>query len=386
MRLFGFVLGGVVVAVLVGGCDGSDSGAVQFDSVVSFGDSLSDAGTYDVGTIEELEGGQFTINGPSPRVWTEFLSEALNTPAQCPARTGLFPNDGATGAPITDFPDCDNYAQGSSRVTSSGTGPNGVALQDLGQVNLGFLADSLRDQMERHLDKMDGAYTGQELVTVNAGANDLFVQLQAVVFAGDGGLNAVGGAVLAGWPEEVVQIVGAGGEEATVAATAAAVDAMGRVGSDLAEYIERLVVGNGARYVLVRNLANLNVTPFGLSFDDGIQDLVAAMADAYNGALETGIAGLEEVLLFDDFTESNAIAADPSAFGFTNVTTPACGTNDFSDPPDAPTGPSIVCNETKLIDADTSEFAFADDVHPTPYAHQKTADAVLERMMSAGWQ
>jgi len=39
-----------------------------------------------------------------------------------------------------------------------------------------------------------------------------------------------------------------------------------------------------------------------------------------------------------------------------------------------------------LIDADTSQFAFADDVHPTPYAHQKTAEAVLELMASAGWQ
>jgi len=25
-------------------------------------------------------------------------------------------------------------------------------------------------------------------------------------------------------------------------------------------------------------------------------------------------------------------------------------------------------------------------VHPTPYAHQKTAEAVLELMASAGWQ
>lgn len=374
-----------VVAALLGGCGGSDDDSFQFDSVVSFGDSLSDVGTYDVGTIQELGGGQFTINGAAPRVWTEFLSESLNTPAQCAARTGMLPNDGTTGAPVTDFPDCNNYAQGSSRVTSTGTGPNGVGLQEFGLINLGFLADSLRNQIDRHLAKIGGAYTGRELITVNAGANDLFVQLQAVVLAGDGGVDALGAALVAGWSQEVIKIVSLGGEEATAAATAAAVDEMGQAGADMVEYIERSIVGKGARYVLVRNLPNLNVTPFGLSFDAVIQDLVTTLSDAYNSALETGLADVDAVLLFDDYAESTAIAADPSAFGFSNVTTPACGNNALSDPPDAPTGPSIVCNETNLIDADTSQFAFADDVHPTPYAHQKTAETVLELMASVGW-
>ena len=91
-------------------------------------------------TIEELGGGQFSVNGAGPRVWTEFLSDSLNTPAQCAACTGMLPNDGTTGAPVTDFPECDNYAQGSARVTLTGTGPNGVGLQELGLINLGFLA------------------------------------------------------------------------------------------------------------------------------------------------------------------------------------------------------------------------------------------------------
>ena len=193
MRALKLVPNSIVLAVLVIGCGGSDEtdDTVQFESVVSFGDSLSDVGTYEVGTIAELDGGQFTVNGAAPRVWTEFLSDALNTPAQCAARTGMLPNDGTTGAPVTDFPECDNYAQGSARVTFSGTGPNGVGLQELGLINLGFLADSLRNQIDRHLLKIGGTYSGRELITVNAGANDLFVQLQAIVLAGAGGVDAL---------------------------------------------------------------------------------------------------------------------------------------------------------------------------------------------------
>ena len=146
------------------------------------------------------------------------------------------------------------------------------------------------------------------------------------------------------------------------------------------------MINKGARYVLVRNLPNLNVTPFGRSFDEATQGLVTALSDAYNGALEAGLADVDGVLLFDDYAESTAIAEDPAAFGYTNVTTPSCGNNAFSNPPDSPAGPSIVCNATNLIDEDTSQFAFADDVHPTPYAHQKTAEAVLELMASVGWQ
>lgn len=101
----------------------------------------------------------------APRVWTEFLRDSLDTPAQCAARTGMLPNDGTTGAPVTDFPECDNYAQGSARVTFSGTGPNGVSLQERGLINLGFLADSFRDQIDGHLAKTGGTYSGRELIT-----------------------------------------------------------------------------------------------------------------------------------------------------------------------------------------------------------------------------
>jgi phospholipase/lecithinase/hemolysin len=364
-------------AVLVA-CGGGDDDKIRFASVVSFGDSLSDAGTYDVGTVQALGGGKFTINGPDGKTWTEVLADTLGTPAQCAARTGMLPNvAGVTGAPVTDHPECANYAEGSSRVTSEGSGPNGVALQAFGQQNLGFMADSINEQLNRHLGKVGGSFKGDELVTVNGGGNDLFMQLGGVAAAAGGGAAATAAATIAGWPQNVIDAVGAGGADASNAAAAAAVAAMGQAGTELAGYIKTLLIGKGARHVLVRNLGDVNKTPFGLSLDAATQGLITSMTQAFDNQLAAGLNGTDGVLLYDEYAQTAQVVADPAKFGFSNITTAACGPNAFNS--------SLVCNAGNLIAGDTSQFEFADSVHPTPFAHRKTADIVLALMVTAGW-
>jgi phospholipase/lecithinase/hemolysin len=373
-------------ALLVACGGGDDDNKVRFGSVVSFGDSLSDAGTYKVGTVAALGGGRFTINGPGGKVWTEFLADMLGTPAQCPARTGMLPNlPGVTGAVVQDFANCFNYAEGSSRVTSEGSGPNGVALQAFGQQNLGFIADSLNEQFNRHLAKVGGAYKGDELVTINAGGNDLFMQLNGVFAAAGGGAAAAAAATIAGWPQQVIDAVAAGGPDATNTAAAAAVAAMGQAGADLASYVKTLVAGKGARHIVVRNLGDVNLTPFGLTFDAATKGLITNMTTAFDGQLKTGLDGIAGVVIYDEYAQGAEIAADPAKFGFSNITTPACAPNEFSTPGQT-YGPSIVCTTGKLVAGDTSRYRFSDDVHPTPYAHQFDADTVLALMAAAGWR
>jgi len=372
------LLTGLAAAAVLAACGGGDD-KVEFGSMVSFGDSLSDVGTYKVGTVAALGGGKFTVNGAGGKVWTEFLSESLGTPAQCAARTGMLPNNGVTGAAVQDIAACNNYAQGSSRVSSSGTGPNGVALQAYGQQNLGFMADSLKDQMDRHLAKAGGQYTGRELVTVNAGGNDLFMQLNGLGAAAGGGAAAAAGATIAGWPQSVVDTVALGGSAATNAAAGAAVTAMGQAGGELAAYVKTLVVAKGAKYVVVRNLADVDVTPFGLSLDAGTRGLITSMTQAFNAQLKAGLDGTAGVILFDDYAQSADIVAHPAKYGFSNITAQNCGPNDFG-------GSSLVCTTGNLIAGDTSTYAFADSVHPTPYAHKKEAESVLDLMASVGWR
>jgi len=370
----------LAVAALLVSCGGGDDDKVQFTSVVSFGDSVSDAGTYKVGTIAALGGGKFTINGAgtSSYTCTEDLAVAVGAPAQCAARTGMLPNEpGVTGAPVTDIPGCYNYAEGSSRVTSEGSGPNGVALQAFGEQNLGFMANSLMEQMNRHLAKV-GTYSGTELVTVNAGGNDAFMQLNGVANAAGGGATAVGAGTIAGWPQSVLDTVALGGAAATTAAAAAAVTAMGQAGTELAGYIKTLILAKGARYVLVHNLSNLNVTPYGRTLDADTQGLITAMTLAFNSQLSAGLSGTAGVVMLDDYAITNDAAANPAKYGYTNVTDPACANNAFG-------GSSIVCNSTNVV-AGSTQYAFADDVHPTPYAHQKEADAAFALLVAAGWQ
>ena len=112
----------LVCAMALAGCGGGDGGqspGVGFTQMVTFGDSLSDVGTYKVGSIAALGGGKWTVNSPTTKNWTEIVAAQYGLPAPCAAQTGLFPLiPGFTGAPIQNFPACRNYAQGSSRVTA----------------------------------------------------------------------------------------------------------------------------------------------------------------------------------------------------------------------------------------------------------------------------
>ncbi len=372
-----------ITAAALAACGGGED-KVKFSSVISFGDSVSDAGAYKVGTVAAVGGGKFTVNGADGLTWTEVMAIKLKTPPQCAAQTGLLANNGVAGAPVTNFANCFNYAQGSSRVTAVGSGPNGVALQaaPFNQVNLGLIADSIQNQFTRHLAKIK-EYKETQLVTVNAGGNDFFMQLGAVGAAAGGGAAAAGAATIAGWSPGVVATVSAGGATAVAAASQAAVTAMGQAGTELGTYIKKLVVDKGAKHVLVRNLGDLNITPFGLTFDANTKGLSDAMTQTFNAQLKAALGRAEGVVIMDDYVRSQGIAADPAAAGYSNVTDVACGPNAFSSPSTAP-GSSLVCNAGNLIAGDTSKYAFADSVHPTPFAHRDAADYALKLLRLAG--
>ena len=168
MKTFALRILTVAIAVTVASCGGDSGNDARYDSMVSFGDSVSDVGTYKVGTIAALTategGGRWVTSTPAGgEIWVEQLSARLNLPKPCPAQTGLFPNiPGITGAPIVVNTSCRNYAQGSSRITNP-AGPNSLALQAAGQVTLGLTAKPVRDQMAAHLSAAGGRYSGPSL-------------------------------------------------------------------------------------------------------------------------------------------------------------------------------------------------------------------------------
>ena len=370
------------VAIVLAACGGGNDG-IDVTSTVSFGDSLSDVGTYKVGTIAAVGGGKWTVNSASARNWTELVAASVGTSAPCAAQTGLLTNiPGQTGAPVANHAECFNYAQGSARV-SNPFGPNAAALQaaPFSQVNLGLMAVPVATQMSTHLAKVGGSYSGRELVTVMAGGNDLFMHFNGIASAAAGGAAAAGAAAAAGWPQDVQAAVMAGGSAATNAAVNAALAGMGQAGAELATLVKTQVLAKGARYVVVANLPDVAQTPFAMSLDASTRGLVNTMVTTFNSQLQAGLAGTD-VLYVDAYTQGRDQYANPARYGITNVTTPACSTTSPANPLG---GSSIACTAASTVAADTSTYLFADSVHPTPLGYQLQAIFVVAQMRAAGW-
>ena len=368
-----FALALALLAACGGGGDGDQAPKVKFTSLVSFGDSLSDFGTHKVGEIAAAGGGKYTVNSASAKNWTEILASQLGLTAPCAAQTGGF------GVGVAFDTSCTNYAQGGARVIHP-FGPENINLGGAGQLTV-----PLTTQMDNHLTVAAGSFTGKELVTVQAGANDLFMQfgalttLSAVVDVNTATTftNYVVG--VAGWTtNEATAVLTAAATSGAAAGIAAAapimVSKMTTAGTDLSGLVKTKLVANGAKYVLVLNLPNVSKTPFATSL--GSADLVAlldSMTKAFNTSLQAGLAGAAGVKLGDAYTTNTDQFDHPSQYGLSNVTDTAC------------TGNSLVCSAATVISGDISTYLFADGVHPTPYGYKLMAQEAAKYLVIAGW-
>ncbi len=179
------VMAGAILAACGGSSGSPQAGAqinkVQFASQVTFGDSLSDVGSYNVGTVKALGGGKFTINGDNTATnaaltgknWTELMAAQFGLAAPCAAQTGL-DGDATKGfsVPVTNNASCFGYAQGGARVTN----PVGAGHKLTGSA-LGALTVPVVTQVQNHLTKSGGKFKGDEVVFVMAGGNDVLVNL-----------------------------------------------------------------------------------------------------------------------------------------------------------------------------------------------------------------
>jgi outer membrane lipase/esterase len=392
-------LAALTSALVLVGCGGGGGGetstsSVGFTSMVTFGDSLSDIGTYKVGAIAAVGGGKWTVNSATAQNWTELISAQYKLATPCAAQTGLLsiiPQIPAVA--VQNFSTCRNYAQGSSRVTSP-AGPNSMAIQQAvlqatgspvaaaQAAGIGLMALPVVNQMANHLTNVGGSYSGKELVTVFAGGNDIFLNLNGVSSAAAGGAGAVGAAQFAGWSPAVQSAVAAGGAGAVNAAAQAAVAGMAQAATELVAAVNTQVLAKGARYVVVLNVPDVSTTPFAATLDASTKGLLVNMATAFNSTLSQGLAGKPGILLVDAYTQGRDQIANPSQYALSNVTTPACSKTSPANPL---AGSSLACTASSLIPGDTSKYLFADDVHLTPYGYSLLAQFVTKNLATAGW-
>jgi outer membrane lipase/esterase len=294
--------------------------AQTFSNVYVFGDSLSDAGYFrpffqglvSQGFPAQLVPvlGRFTTN-PGP-VWSEIIV----------GNYGGDPNpSNVAGGTI--------FAQGGARVN---TVPGYVTPPGQPQRSVAI-------QIGEYLAAGGGAADPNALYTVWAGANDLFSELASF---------------------QAGTITQAQLQTNVLAAAAAEIQQIGRLRAA------------GAQYIVVFALPNVGATP---AFAGGpFASAVTQLSAGYNTTLFVGLAqsGLK-VIPVDTFTLFSQIVANPAAYGFSNVTTPACG----PFPPFSATPNSFFCYSGNLVAPGADQnYAFADSVHPTTAGHRLIAQLV----------
>ena len=302
------IVGAVALALAA-----SSAHAQRFNRVVSFGDSLSDAGN--IGLAPGAAGGlggafgpsqSFTTN-PDP-VMVELLARYFGY-ANGPSVAGgtNFAWGGACARPASAAP-CTNNPNPATRLDA--------------QIGNGLTG---------------GAADPRTLYTVWMGANDLF---GAIPVWASNPATAQANASVGGIP----------------------------VATAVVQQVGRLQAA-GARNIVVLNLPDLGVTPqFSAGPFAAAGPLATLATVSYNGALSQGLSQLGVgIIPVNVFGLVNEVRANPGAFGFTNVTSPACTTSS-----------SILCTPNTLAAPNANNtYLFADGVHPTGAAHRLLAQVAV---------
>jgi outer membrane lipase/esterase len=139
---------------------------------------------------------------------------------------------------------------------------------------------------------------------------------------------------------------------------------------------------SGAKYVVVYNLPDIGKTPGAAAGGPAAQAGATQLSLAFNGVLSAGINQLSNnglnVIPVNTFQLINEVVANPSAYGFTNVTTPAC------------TGTSVQCGPAgsglpfSYAPGTDKTYLFADEVHPTTAAHAMLSQYVVSLIRAPG--
>ena len=281
--------------------------ASDYSSVTFFGDSLTDGGYFKKATeaLGHPQSGQYTTNPDN--TWATPFAESLGL------NSVQNTYDEATGQQMTTG---NNYAIGGAR--------SGIDLQhDKYEDTTGkpLPVYSTRSQVDRYLADKDIDSKG--LYTVWTGANDLFAVVSDVPNAS----NIISSAV-----------------------------------SDEVATVKKLH-DNGANYIVVPNIPDVGLTPNFVGTP--LATFGTGLVNQYNEALYSGVKNTgANVIPLDTFSLVQQVAANPTAYGFSNVTDKACKNTS-----------SVECGRADLDKpgAENSYF-FADGVHPTGRAHRMIAD------------
>jgi phospholipase/lecithinase/hemolysin len=291
--------------------------------VVSFGDSLSDVGTY-APIAGAVGGGRFTTN--PGQVWTQDVAQYYGgtlTAAFTIDPTHELQAQGGLG-----------YAEGGATVATPAN-QNDFLTDVIGNVEM-----PVNQQVSSYI-TAQGSFNANQLVLVWAGANDV---------------------LRAGTPPAAT----------TTVQTAA---------TTLAQLVGQ-IVQNGATHVVVVNLPNIGLSPEGLASSDGGANFTQ-MSELFNSTLTSALQtnGLQsKVIQVDAYTWLNGIIANFQANGFS-----VSNTGQACDPKKTPDDTSLLCSPATYVSANADQtYMFADDLHPTTHLHALFAQYVEQQIAASG--
>ncbi|AJY13022.1 SGNH/GDSL hydrolase family protein [Burkholderia dolosa] len=359
LRTAQVAIAGAALALLAacGGGDDNNSASNTPPSgvkmqIVSFGDSLSDVGTYSQIKLG-FGGGRFTTN--PGQVWTQNVAQYYGDTLQ-PA------NQGGFGIPLQPTGGL-GYAQGGSRVTLQpgiGHADASVPNADYAQATTTPIADQVKQYLSQH-----GSFNANQIVLINGGANDIFYQAQVAQAQGN-----------------------------TPAAQLAAAQAIGLAAQQLAGLVQQIVAA-GATHVFVANVPDIGGTP--LALQGGTQAAFTQLSGLFNQTLAGTLAALKvdmtKVVVIDAFKWQDGIAANYQANGFSvsntdtacNLKAMVAAATQYGVANASAFGSSLFCSPQTYTVANADQtYMFADTVHPTTRLHALFAQYVEQQIAASG--
>jgi outer membrane lipase/esterase len=389
-----WIASAAVAALLLAACGGGDDAYIpgnaapagapttagSFTAVVSFGDSLSDVGTYAPATsltgngAPPYFGGKFTTNdGANGTVWVENLATTLGllvTPAEVGFAGSSVKCPAAADPALAGT--CTAYGQGGARVTS----PDGIGKSG------GALTVPVKTQIANHLARF-GSFKASDLVFVYGGSNDVFVQFGNVAaVATKAQADAAAGLIP---PSQVQVLVG----QAVLTAHVG----MQQAAQEMAALVKGEILAKGGVYVAVVGLSDIADTPFGNTLPASLKPVLSDLSVTFNYWLREGL-NAQPVQWIDAWSIFKQSYGNPGAFGFTNNTGTACDPAKIAAITGGAVtdGSSLFCSSTAgapyngLRDgASATTWQFADSVHPTAGGHKAISDAFLAEVRDFGW-
>ncbi len=331
--------------------------------IVSFGDSLSDVGTY-APAAASFGGGRFTTN--PGEVWTQVLARSYGD-CLTAAYTGGF------GTPLIANPGGFGYGQGGARVErpipfsgnttlyAFSSDPNSlisplqalrntqanIASAEPGSgVGMGLSGTSITSQIRCYLDHHH-QFNASQLVLMNGGGNDILANASAA---------AIGDIP---FPEAIKAI------------QTAAIQYAGLI---------QTVYENGAQNLITTNIPDLGHTPIGatdLETSTVLTELSILFNTTFMQSLEASLPAEHTVITIDAFAFINQMLQTYQEHGFSvSNTSIACKLGLLPECYQS----ALFCSPALYVEPNADQtYMFADSVHPSSHLHALFAEHVKEQ-------